>query len=690
MPSNSPLRERSPFVDRVGDAAELRIRDTGVGIPAEAMPRLFERFHRIPNTRSRTYEGSGIGLALVHELVLLHGGSIRVDSALGHGSTFIVKIPLGQDHLAFGRVGGNRPFSSIATGAMPFVEEALRWLPDAKPSSSEEFRDESLPVSCPPISQGPSAARPRLVVADDNPDMRQYLVRLLAERFEVEAVPDGQAALAATRRCLPDLILSDVMMPKLDGLGLLGELRTDPSLEEIPIIFLSARAGEENRLEGVESGADDYLVKPFSARELIARVEAHVKMRRMRQQAKLKQQQLTTEYETLLNQAPLGIYLVDSAFRIRQVNPVAFPFFGNIPNLIGRSFDEVMQILWTKEYVEELVRVFRHTLETGEPFAASERAEYRIDRGVTEYYEWRVDRITLPEGGYGVVCYFRDISAQVRARMAVEDSQERFRELAETLEQQVRARTKELEQRNTDITKHSEEVRKLSARLLKIQDDERRRIARELHDSAGQTLAVLGMQLGKTVNYAKAIAPQLAENVEESHALVRRLVQEIRTTSYLLHPPLLDERGLSSALAWYIEGVGERTGLDTKLIIPDDLGELGKDVELVMFRLVQECLTNILRHSESKNAVIRILLDAESIYIEVQDTGKGIPPDKLAEIRLHRSGVGIQGMRERVLQLNGEMTIESDASGTKISFTLPLTDHSSSGQSLMPLRFSGV
>jgi signal transduction histidine kinase/CheY-like chemotaxis protein len=269
----------------IDSVAELRVSDTGVGIPAEAMPRLFERFHRVPNMRSRTHEGSGIGLALVQELVKLHGGSVHAESRLGEGATFIVSVPLGKNHLPNEHLGGSRTLSSSTIGAAPFVEEALRWLPEEP--KLEEFeglpREELLPVPCP--TSETDKLLPLVLVADDNADMRQYLLRLLSERYRVQTVPDGQAALLAVREQVPDLVLSDVMMPRLDGLGLARELRADPELATIPIILLSARAGEECRVEGLQHGADDYLIKPFSARELLARVAAHLEMAQMRREA---------------------------------------------------------------------------------------------------------------------------------------------------------------------------------------------------------------------------------------------------------------------------------------------------------------------------------------------------------------------------------------------------------------------
>jgi len=419
----------------------LRVRDTGIGISADVIPRLFERFYRVEGAHGRTFEGSGIGLALVQELVKLHGGTVHVQSHLGEGSAFIASIPLGTAHLPQDRISADRTLASSATGAAPFVEEALRWLPSEATSSELEVlslelagQTESDNSKLSTQHSKLSQTRPRVLLADDNADMRDYVSRLLRERFDVEAVADGQAALESVKVCRPDLVLSDVMMPKVDGFGLVRELRNDPETQTIPIILLSARAGEESKIEGLERGADDYLIKPFSAKELVTRIESHLDLARMRREAQQAILYRTAQFETLLNQAPLGVYLVDADFRIRQVNPTARPFFGNIPDLIGRDFGEVIHILWEKRYADEIVDIFRHTLSRGEPYWTPERAEFRIDRGVTEYYEWRMDRITLPDGRYGVVCYFRDISAQVRARETVRDAEERLRLAVEAAE----------------------------------------------------------------------------------------------------------------------------------------------------------------------------------------------------------------------------------------------------------------
>jgi len=271
-------------MERGGDFAELRVRDTGVGVPAEAMAKLFERFHRVPNTRSRTHEGSGIGLALVQELIKLHGGFIRAESAVDQGTTFIVTIPFGRDHLPKHQLGGSRNLSSTALGPTPFVEEALRWLPDASDVIERPSDGEAL-LATPLRATAEGGARARILIADDNTDMRQYLTRLLADYYDVEAAADGKSAMAKVRKHLPDLVLSDVMMPEQDGFELLKNLHADERTRNIPVVLLSARAGEESRVEGMQAGADDYLVKPFSARELLARVGARLEIARLQKQS---------------------------------------------------------------------------------------------------------------------------------------------------------------------------------------------------------------------------------------------------------------------------------------------------------------------------------------------------------------------------------------------------------------------
>jgi PAS domain S-box-containing protein len=260
--------------------AVLRVADTGVGVAAAEIPRLFDRFHRIENVPSRSNEGSGIGLALVRELIGQHGGTITAESDGRTGSTFTVRIPFGRGHLPEANVvagGGSR---AVPTAANPFLLEAMRWLPgDPAPEQSAADGPPGVPTASAVLGE---AAPTRVLLADDNADMREYLQRLLRPGYEVTTVTDGQAALEAARADPPDILISDVMMPRLGGLQLVAALRADPGTAEVPVLLLSARAGQEAAIEGLEAGADDYLVKPFSAAELLARVRANVELARLR------------------------------------------------------------------------------------------------------------------------------------------------------------------------------------------------------------------------------------------------------------------------------------------------------------------------------------------------------------------------------------------------------------------------
>jgi signal transduction histidine kinase len=263
---------------QLGERIELAVSDTGVGIRRDQLARIFERFYRVKNDRSRTHEGTGIGLSLVRELVRQHGGEVDVESEENRGTTFRVRLPTGSAHLPAAHLVDERAFEGPSSGAAPFLAEALRWFSaegdgavTAEPDPSVRARGETS-----------GGRRPRVLLADDNADMRAYVQGLLSSTYEVTALSDGHAALASIRESLPDLVLTDVMMPKIDGFGLVAALRSEERTRTLPIIMLSARAGEEAHIEGLSVGVNDYIVKPFSARELLARVGAQLEIARVR------------------------------------------------------------------------------------------------------------------------------------------------------------------------------------------------------------------------------------------------------------------------------------------------------------------------------------------------------------------------------------------------------------------------
>lgn len=311
-------------------AACLTVTDTGTGIPPDALPKLFERFFRVEGARSRTHEGSGIGLSLVQELVKLHGGSITASSKPDAGSTFTVTIPFGKEHLPQDRIGIRKSPESTSRHTQSFVEEATRW----NNASEAMLTVEDLPPGeAPPPTDGPL---PRVVVADDNADMRDYLRNLLQPHYRVELVEDGARALEAVRREPADLVLTDIMMPELDGFGLLRALRADSATRDLPIIMLSARAGEEARIEGIDAGADDYLVKPFSARELLVRVAASLRLVRLRRES-------AQRVESILESTSDGFLAVNKDWRITYANGV---YRRMLEGFGDPDSDVVGQILW--------------------------------------------------------------------------------------------------------------------------------------------------------------------------------------------------------------------------------------------------------------------------------------------------------------------------------------------------------
>jgi PAS domain S-box-containing protein len=741
------------------DAAELAVTDTGIGISEQEIPRIFERFHRVEGTSARTHEGTGIGLALVQELARIHGGTIHAESELGKGSRFVVSIPIGSKHLPQERVRHESAEYSATGISKMFTNEALAWTPG----------QESEIASAAPTGQIQDrfGRRPRILLAEDNADMRAYVWRLLTEQgFLVESVHDGIAALEKVRSQEYDLILSDVMMPRLDGIGLLRAIREDDLKNKLPVILLSARAGEEFRIQGLGSGADDYLVKPFSARELVSRVRAHIDatLRRSESEERLN---LTLELGRMgtwdTNLLSGEMFWSPGLFRLFGYQPGeckpsheswekrVYP--GDIKHVIQswetakesrRDYGIEYRIVWpdgSTHWIEARGRFFRS--ENGQPYrdlgaaldvTSRKASEESLRKGREELAEKVKDHEVVLQQTISEATTQAELLDLANDAAFVSDLQNRisywsrgaerlygwsqkevigknasellqtefpvpFAEVVEALERDGRWEGDLLQttryglrmsvasrwtyrrdaegnatgwlEINSDITqqKRAEEAaRRLSGRILQLQDEERRKLARELHDSLGQYLAALKINTDACLRAANDA--KFKNLLEDSVEMIEQCLTESRTMSYLLHPPLLDETGLSSAVKWLVEGFGQRSGIQVSLTAPAAMPRFSREIETALFRILQESLANAHRHAATDRVEVEIKVNPHTVSLSVRDYGCGIPEDRLSVFRERGTGmgVGLGGMRERARELGGSLRILPGLGGGTIIF----------------------
>jgi diguanylate cyclase (GGDEF)-like protein/PAS domain S-box-containing protein len=401
------LRVRDGHID-------LSVQDTGIGIPQLEVPHVFERFHRIETPQGRTQEGAGIGLALVQELVRLHGGVIEVTSSYGQGSTFTVSLPLGKEHLPVDRVvEGTSSAPSMPRSASLYVAEALGWTHGERAAAGPaDTQDKDLEAGGVEVR----GRRARILLADDNADMRGYISRLLSTHYDVQSVADGTSALAAIRDRPPDLLLTDVMMTGLDGIALVQAIRSDPRSAAIPVIMLSARAGDESKIEGLQAGADDYLSKPFSARELLARVAVQL----AQSDQIRKEQALRAEAEAIKAQLQMVLESVGDAFvaidmqeRLTYVNAQAARRVGtDHVRLVGENMRAVFPEADGPAMRQEIARVLR------------EKTSARIEYFSRVFQRWLENRI-YPSSD-GAVVFSADITQRKHAEQQLQETQVRL------------------------------------------------------------------------------------------------------------------------------------------------------------------------------------------------------------------------------------------------------------------------
>jgi signal transduction histidine kinase len=624
-----------------GRHAVLEVADTGVGIPAVEMPRLFERFHRIENSRARTQEGSGIGLALVHELVTLHGGSIDVASDVGQGTTFYVHVPFGSSHLPGDHVRAARTLTSTATRAEAYVDEALRWLPQEDTSRSARPRiaplDDEVPRRVEPRLQ--ATAGSRILLADDNADMREYVRRLLEPHYIVTAVADGDAALEHARKRRPDLVLSDVMMPKLDGFGLLRALRADSNTAAVPVILLSARAGEDATIEGLAAGADDYLVKPFSARELIARVGAALALARTRQDADEQVRKSEERFRALVTASSDVIYRMSADWK-------------EMRHLQGREFIadtlEPSQT-WLDKYIHpDDQTLVLGTIEQAIRTKTIFELEHRV-RQVDGSLGWTFSRaLPILDERDEIVEWFgmaSDITPQKELEQSLREADRQKDEFLAMLAHELRNPLAPIRTASELLARISKEPQALSVvDIVRRQVAHLSRLVDDLLDVSRITQQRIVLQK-QTIEAAELIR-QAVETVEP-HIRERRHHLQVHST----YPAL------------YVHG----------------------DVARLVQSLVN-LLTNASKYTEP-GGKIQISSRAEGPYalIEVSDNGMGIPPTLLPKIfdlfvqsdrALDRAqgglGVGLSVVRRLVEMHGGAVLARSEGAGQGSTFSVRL------------------
>ncbi|MFZ4778295.1 MAG: PAS domain S-box protein [Terrimicrobiaceae bacterium] len=396
-------------------------------------------------------------------------------------------------------------------------------------------------------------------------------------------------------------------------------------------------------------------------------------------------------FSALIDQAPVGIFVLDAGFRLRQVNPKAMPLFGGIRPLIGRDFSEIHHILWPKRVSDEIVARFRHTLKTGESYQSPEFTGRRRDTGAKEVYEWQIQRVTLPAGEFGVVCFFLDITERKRAERVqrhlelLTASNAKFKQeiarrqsVEQTLKKAKREQSRLLEQSQ----QQQEQLRELSHQVLHAQEEERKRISRELHDVIGQTLVGINVHLAAlargTADNQRSLHQKIAETqrlVEKSADIVHRFARELR-------PTLLDDLGLIPALQSLMKSYTEETGVRVSLRAFAGVEKARAGTRTVLYRVVQQSLSNIARHAHASRAEVSLLLLPGVIRLEIKDNGKGFKVE--GALCAKKNGrLGLLGMRERVEMVGGTFSVESaPGSETTVRADIPL-EKSAAGKKLL-------
>lgn len=625
--------------------AELRVSDSGVGIAPDQVSHVFERFHRIEGARSRTHEGTGIGLALVRDLVLLHSGTIGVESTLGSGTTFTVTVPLGRSHLPDDHVVDSGEQRSDGVRAEYFLAEAARWLPRDPDDGPESIHR----VTPTPVGE----VRARIVVADDNRDMRDYVSRLLGEHWQVEAVADGLEALEAIERELPALVVSDVMMPRVDGFELVKRLRTNLRTASVPILLLSARAGEEEAALGLRTGADDYLVKPFSASALVVRVEALLARARYREDLQRTEESARSRVLSGLMEGPAAIgVLSGSDLVLEVVNQAAFDVLGLTGEAIGRPIFELVPELEGQGFGE----IIRDVMRTGKSFRA-DAAPIRVSQGgrvQEKFLDFGFARLSGDDTGQArVLGWGFEVTALVNERRAAEEARA-------TAEIANRAKDEFLATMSHELRTPLNAILGWSALLVRDADDPVRR------NKALETIE----------RNARAQA-RLIEDVLE--------VSRIITGKLRIEPRRVKVSTVINAALDVVRPGADAKGITLVSTVRDDVGEIHADPDRLQ-QIVWNLLSNAVKFTKQSGRIdVEVTRTDSHVRVVVTDDGMGIPAvhlpyvfDRFRQVdgsttrKFGGLGLGLAIVRHLTEMHGGRVSAASEGEGKGASFVVML------------------
>jgi signal transduction histidine kinase/DNA-binding response OmpR family regulator len=681
-------------------AVELTVEDTGNGIPAAELGNVFKRFHRVENARGRTIEGTGIGLALVTEAVKLHGGKVRAESIEGRGSTFTVIIPLGTSHLPPESIRAEDVTPSPTLSPRePFLQEAMQWIGSGTGKVAGRIADVSGSAS--------GGIRPCVLLADDNADMREYVGRMLSSRYEVVAVNDGLAALAAIRERMPDLVLSDVMMPGLDGFGLLQELRQDPQTRAVPFVMLSARAGEESRVEGLEAGVDDYLVKPFSGKELLARVATNLELAKIRLEVAVRQQEAVGARRLLEAERDARMQAEAAATALRESQQRLEDAQRQLADALDGG--EIATWLWVvgtdRVYGDRNLLAMHelpvHYLEQGMPAAAYAAAIHPDDRSRVMSL---LDRAIATESVFAAEYRIGTGMAPrwVYARARVErDGDGKAQRMAGTV-------------LNVTERKHAELERE---RLLEAE-----RIARNEAEQAGRMkdefLATLSHELRTPLNAilgwsqilrsSSSADPddikQGLETIERNARAQTAIIEDLLDMSRIISGKVrldvqrVDLAPVVQAAVDTVRPAADAKGVRLQVVLDPLAGPVAGDPNRLQ-QVFWNLLSNAVKFTP-RGGRVQVLLERVNSHLEISviDTGEGITPDFLpfvfdrfrqsdgSSTRRHGGlGLGLAIVKQLVEMHGGSVRAKSPGAGHGATFSvsLPLTVvHADSGPSV--------